>query len=451
MQEVLNISRDMLLESEYIQLTREFINFGFRPQGISPDLSSIVIQLESYVSDGTRYGSGGGGGGGNGNGLLCGSSSDFITTDDDPPQTIRVSSPASKVNDGFFLQFNCINSELDRALELANMVTLTIMRSTVEGVTYTIQDKGILYDVDGFNCYVTTKATVDMSVLYANDYTDAESFPIPHSVSWNLTNPAWYPGVFYYDIGYLRDINGNELNPDEYEITIPRYYYQKDEQSKTLNGPANFFADIIEGGQLELNTNESSDGAIHDVMDYPYRYVFDVDVRHKTHPQAYARITTQVFLDWSVWDYPPVVSASVFSENPGFFPAFYANQSNDIGIFAMNQNGSNTQSYKENPDTGEYFQFLTIETQSAQLYLQGELGWYLAGNVNMAITSSPPDIGPVNSSENKWVGTLDLSGYAQETFLGNKFKLRYTINYIDHLGNIVLAKLIENERTIETV
>lgn len=446
MQEVLNVSRDMLLDSEYIQLTKEFINFGFRPQGMSPDLSSIVIQLESYVSDGTRYGSGGG----NANGLLCNNPSDYIETEDDPPKIIRVSSPESKVNDGFFIQFNCINSELDRALELANMVTLTIMRSTVEGVTYTIQDKGILYDVDGFNCYVTTKATVDMSVLYANDYTDAESFPIPHSVSWNLDTPAWYPGVFYYDISFLRDINGNQLNPDDYELSIPRYYFQIDDDSKTDNAPASFFANIVEEGKLQINTNENSGvGIEHQYMKYPFRYVFDVDVQHKSHEEAYARITTQVFLDWSVWDYPPVVGTSVFSENPGPDPKFYADDLNPIGVWAMHEGGGNTSSYKENPETGEDFQFLSLQSQSAQLYLMDNFIYYYAGTVDLTITSSPPAIGAVNSSQNRWDGTLDLSGYSIEQFFGYKFKIRYTVDYIDHEGNTVLNKLVENELKIE--
>lgn len=450
MQEVLNLSRKMLLESEYIQLTKEFINFGFRPQGLDPRWSSIVIQLESYASDGTRYGAGGGGGSGSG-GMLCNSPSDFIQTEDDPPKTIRISSPSSKANDGFFVQFNCMNSELDRALELSNMVTLSIVRSTMEGVTFTIQDKGILYDVDGFNCYISVKVNVDMSVIYDNDYTDNTQYPIPHSIAWNLTNPAWYPGVYSYDLAYLRDINGNELNPSDYNISVPQYYHQIEPNGKVGALPANFFVDILEDGQLQLNTNEVSTDGLHESMDFPFRYVFDVDVWHDTHPEAYARITTQVFLDWDVWDYPPISDCSMIQDNPEPASEYIAGQMNDIKISPLLASGSSGASIKLNTETGEYFQFLVIESQDVVIQIQNaETGyWENNSGIQLTITDSPEPTGFYYASQNYWYGTLDLSGFTTEDFTNGKFRVLYDAKYIDENGDVIMTKKFINLRAVE--
>lgn len=462
MQEVINLSRKVLIDCPFIQIGDNFITYGYREQGLPPDILSIVIQIESFISDGSRNGSGGGGGGAGGSYGVCGNPAEILTdTFDQDGNPIRTSSPAMKENDLFFVQYNCISGDLRDAAELAAQVNHALINSALDGVFFTISDKGVEYDVDGYNCFVSASVRLDKSVLYANDYTDETSLPIPYTMEWDLNYPPFYPRVNVYNLVAIRDINGNALNPEDYYYDVEDVYYLWTDGSYR-KAESNFaitvwdldeYTQFTDPGNLVINTTENSQNIPHEELPPPYRYVFSVKAIRKQDSIAFPAFDTQVTADWYLWD-KPIISdlftyLSYSDPDTGVLIEGYmngnVNVSCRIGLASETLSTLST-GYFQDIQTDNPYQFVSINTQTMDVrYLTDTGNYALYGTVDYT-QNTPPSMGGDANDLIYAYGTLsnlqEAPGWGtQGITLSQPHKMRYDFEatWYDSEGNVIVT------------
>ena len=463
MQEVIELSRKVIVDCPFIQIGDNFITYGYREQGIPPEILSIVIQIESFQGDGTRNSSGGGGaGGGSGSYGVCASPTEVLSdVFDQDGKPIRTSSPAMKENDSFFIQYNCISGDLREAAELAAQVNHALILSEIDGVSFTIADKGVEYDVDGYNCFVSARIRIDKSVLYAIDYTNEDSIPIPYTIEWNFDHPVFWPLVNTYPEVKIKDINGNVLDPDDYYFDVDELYYMwTDGTYKTPTKNFGFKVyDLDEDGYgltvpdgTELlsgvtiaNTTENSGYIPYEEIQYPFRYIWNVKTRRKGESVDYPLLETQVTLDWSVWDKPPVT---------GFIPGQYYFDANGNDVNKVNINTTTYLKMKlyglsaqtpwfQDFDT-EPYQFAVVESQTVTIRGDNPLtGYYVIwGTAELNVTAQP-QIDAVDYEDyintygqfTSFNNTTDF-GYAPGTTIALDYD--FALKWYDSEGNMIV-------------